>query len=103
MLRPQAPFERRDRGVGDVLDVAAAGVDPVDLAAVGVEADDVVPGLGKGHREWQAHVAKSDDADLHRCGHVGATGAGGSSLHRGVAASMPPIFAGSKYLGESPR
>jgi hypothetical protein len=83
--------------------VAAAGVDAVDLAPVGVETDHIVPGFAEGHCQRQAHVAEPDDADLHLCRHARTTGAGGFSLHRAVAASMPPIVGGPKYLGESAR
>ena len=53
-------------GVGDVLDVAAALVQRLDLALVGVEADHLVARLGEGDGERQPDVAEPDDPDLHR-------------------------------------
>ena len=46
---PQAVPEGLEHAVGDVLDVAAAGVQRVDAGGIGVEADDLVAGLGEGH------------------------------------------------------
>ncbi len=42
------------------------GVQPLDLALVGVEADHLVPRLGKGDGERQADVSEPHDPDLHR-------------------------------------
>ena len=61
----QALAERRQRGAGDVLDVALAALEALDLSRIGVEADDFVAGLGKRNGERQADVAESDDSDLH--------------------------------------
>ena len=62
----EAVAERRQVGVGDVLDVAAPVVQRLDLAGVGVEPDDLVPGLGEGDGQGQADVSEPDDPDLHR-------------------------------------
>ena len=51
--------------VGDVLDLAAAGVEPLDHALGDVEPDDVVPRLGEGHGERQPDVPQPDDPDPH--------------------------------------
>ena len=51
--------------VGDVLDVAAATAQALDLGLVGVESDDLVPGLGEGDRQRQADVSEADDPYLH--------------------------------------
>ena len=48
----------------DVLDVALAGVERVDLARIDVEAEDGEAALAEGDRERQADVAQADDADL---------------------------------------
>ena len=64
--RAQALGERRQGRVGHVLDVAAAGVQRLDLGRVDVEADHLVPRLGEGDGEGQADVAEADDPDLHR-------------------------------------
>ena len=63
---PEAVAKRRQGGVGDVLDVAAALAEGLDLARVDVEADDLVAGLGEGYGERQPDVAEPDDPDLHR-------------------------------------
>ena len=42
-----------------------AAVEPLDLAGVDVDADDVVALLGEGHGEWKPHVTEPHDADPH--------------------------------------
>ena len=49
-----------DLGAGDVADVALAVIELFDLAGIGIEADDAVPGFGKAQSQRQAHVAASD-------------------------------------------
>ena len=61
---------RRQLGVVDVLDVAAARGQVGELGGVGVEADDLVPGLGEGEGERKSDVAEADDPQLHRGGRV---------------------------------
>ncbi|MFN8218170.1 MAG: hypothetical protein U0R71_16380 [Solirubrobacterales bacterium] len=51
------------RTVGDVLDVAVTGGERVDLAGVGVEADDLDPFGGERHRQRQPDVADADHRD----------------------------------------
>ena len=63
--RLELAAERSQRLVGDVLDVAAAGGERLDLARVGVEADHLVTHLGESDREGQADVAEADNPDLH--------------------------------------
>ena len=54
-----------ERLAGDVLDVAAAGVDLVAARGHGLDADDLDAGLGEHHGQRQADVAQADDCDLH--------------------------------------
>src|SRR6476659_1890811 len=65
LRRSQAVDERREGVIADVLDVAAAFAQRLDLAWVGIEADHLVAGLGEGHGERQPDVAEPDDSDLH--------------------------------------
>ena len=44
--------------------MAAAGVQALDLAPVGVEADDLVPRFGEGDGERQPDVAEPDDVRI---------------------------------------
>src|SRR3954452_4043351 len=64
--RVQALGDRSQGGVRDVLDVAIAPFEALDLARVGVETDHVVPRLAEGDGKRQADVAEADDSDLHR-------------------------------------
>jgi hypothetical protein len=52
-----------EAGGVEVLDVALAAVQLVDLHGVGVEAEDAEALLGEGEGERQADVAEADDAD----------------------------------------
>ena len=63
--RPQALAQRCEQLGGDVLDVAAALVDRLDLALVRVEADHLVALARKGDGQWKSYVSESDDSDLH--------------------------------------
>ena len=53
-----------DVGAGDVLDVAAAAVEGVDLALVDVQAEDGGAGAGKLKGQGQADVAQAHDRDM---------------------------------------
>ena len=61
--RAEAVAERREAGVRDVLDVAAALVQRLDLAGVGVEPDHIVASLGEGDGQRQPDVPQPDDPD----------------------------------------
>jgi hypothetical protein len=45
--------------------VGLAAAEPLDLAGVDVDADDVVALLGEGDSQWKSHVAEAHDADPH--------------------------------------
>ena len=62
----QAIEHRRQRRVGDVLDVAPPRVQRHRLGRGGVDADHLLPRLGEGHGERQADIAEANDPDLHR-------------------------------------
>jgi hypothetical protein len=49
----------------DVLDVGHAAIEPLDLAGVDVDADDVVALLGEGHGKRQPDIAEPHDAHPH--------------------------------------
>ena len=63
--RGEAAVERGEALRGDVLDVAAALGEGVDLARIGIEADHLVALLGEGHRQRQPHIPQPHDSDLH--------------------------------------
>ena len=54
----------RDLGIRDVLEVAAAGPEKLDLAGIDVEAEDGKAAESKGPAQRQPDVAEADDADL---------------------------------------
>ena len=56
----------RELGVGDVLDVGVAGVEPAHALVVELVADHAVPDLDRPHGERQPHVALSDHNDVHQ-------------------------------------
>ena len=61
----QAPCQRRQDVVGDVLDVAAAFGQRLDLARVHIQPNHLMPRLREGGGEGKADVAEADDPYLH--------------------------------------
>ena len=54
---------RLDRRIGNMLDLALAGVELADPLGVNVEADHRETGLDGGQRQGNADIAEADDAD----------------------------------------
>ncbi len=49
---------------GNVLNVGLAGVQLVDFELIGIKSGDDLAHVGKAQRQWQAHVAASDNPNL---------------------------------------
>ena len=62
---PEAVAERLQALVVDVLDLTAAGVEPLDHPLGDVEPHDLVPRLGKRHGERQPDVPQANDPNPH--------------------------------------
>ena len=63
--RGQAAVERGEPLRGDVLDVAPVLGEGIDLARIGIEADDLVALLGEGDRKRKPHIPQPHDSYLH--------------------------------------
>ena len=58
-----APDQRRHRASVDVLHMAPSGLDGIDHSIVDIESEDTDAAPGRLHRQRQAYVPQSDDAE----------------------------------------